>query len=518
MHKKQQTYISQYIIWILLITSAILHFYKLGSIPSDINQDEALTAYNAFSLLTTGKSAFNNTNPIYLIGWGSGTSILYALLTKLCFFLFDISIYTARLPNAIMGTISCYVFYRLLRLFYNKQTALIGLFLIVISPWNIMTSRWGLDANIAPSINLISFYFYCKSTKKSQYLYLSSIFYALTIYSYATYWPYLAIIYPIQLIYLYKTSKTNQTTQNILYSFALFILLISPILYFILVNYNILNEVKLSWITIPKLPAWRIDELGITDIKTKALMLFNILIKQNDGWPSNMLPNYGLFYLFSPIFIITGLYFLFNNTKSDYKNKKFSFSFIVLTQIIVGIIYSLFLYSFSNRINFLYIPFLISLTITIQKLVTYKRVFYTIIAIYILHFIFFIHNYFTHYNQKLAQNYLFSFSYGIKDALQKAEEWHHKTNKSIYILGEPYIYPKVLFLNKIPPYIYQKTVTWYNYPSAFMQAKSFTYYHFINTPSEIPDNQIYITHTNQKDYFNTYTTFIYGNYIVATKE
>ena len=86
---------------------------------------------------------------------------------------------------------------------------------------------------------------------------------------------------------------------------------------------------------------------------------------------------------------------------------------------------------------------------TIQKLVTYKRLFYTIIAIYILHFMFFTHNYFTNYNQKLAQNYLFSFSYGIKDALQKAEELHHKTNKSIYILGEPYIYPKVLFLNKI---------------------------------------------------------------------
>mgnify|MGYP003297702248 CR=1 FL=1 len=131
---------------------------------------------------------------------------------------------------------------------------------------------------------------------------------------------------------------------------------------------------------------------------------------------------------------------------------------------------------------------------------------------------FFTHNYFTNYNQKLAQNYLFSFSYGIKDALQKAEELHHKTNKSIYILGEPYIYPKVLFLNKISPYLYQKTVTWYNYPSTFMQAKSFTHYHFINTSSEIPDNQIYITHTNQKDLFNTYITFIYGNYIVATKE
>jgi hypothetical protein len=215
--------------------------------------------------------------------------------------------------------------------------------------------------------------------------------------------------------------------------------------------------------------------------------------------------------------MIIGLASLGIRCKKTGFKKEFSFDVIVLVLIVVGLLHALCVYGCSNRVNFLFVPLMISLTIGVASLRCIKKLFYSVTVAYLVCFGCFVKTYFKDYNQMLSKHYLFSFSYGLKDALEKAEEIHTKEGADIYLLEELYAYSKVLFYNNINPYAYQRTVEWYDYPNAFVQAKRFLYYHFVWTQDygQLEKGKIYIAHNDKKAYFDGFPYVEYGNYIVA---
>lgn len=505
--------------WVIMLGAFIVRFWGLGDIPLGINQDEALSGYDAFCLLMTGADHWGISNPIYLMGWGSGTSVLYALLAKISFYIFDADVWALRLPQAIMGAISCYVFYLTLKLFYDKATAIVGLFLFSIMPWAVMNSRWGLDANVAPWFWLLGFYFYCRAVKDIRYLFISAVFYALTMYAYAGFWLFMAVTTPLEWGYLLWLKRNKETFINCVLSGGLWVLLIMPLIWFFLVNLGGVPEYMSNFFSVPKLLFWRGGEVGLDDFKTKFNMFSNLLFYQNDGWLANMIPRYGLFYMFSPALMLVGLVCMSARAKKDVMMKKFSFDLVIICLIVIGLLHAVCVYGFSNRVNFLFVPLMISLTIGVASLRRIKKLFYGVMAAYLICFGCFIKTYFKDYNLMLSKHYLFSFSYGLKDALLDAEEIHAKEGADIYLLEELYAYSKVLFYSKVNPYAYQRTVRWYDYPNAFVQAKDFLYYHFVWTQNyeQLEAGKIYIAHNDKKAYFKDLPYREYGNYIVAFK-
>ena len=504
----------------IFILAIVTRFYLLGEIPADIHQDEAHVGYDAFSLLISGADSWGNINPVYLMGWGSGTSILYALLAKFAFFIFDVDVWALRLPQALFSVISCYVFYRLLRLFYKKPTALLGFFLITIVPWHIMTARWALDANVAPAFWLLGFYFYCKGVKRGEYLYLSALFYALCMYAYASIWFFVAVTLPMQWGYLLWLKRSKAYFYKLLYSGLVFVVLVVPLMLLILVNQGIIGEIKTAYFTVPKLLFWRGQEIGLEGWQHKIGLLSNILIKQNEGWVANMVPGYGLFYMISPLFMLLGGMVAGYQAYCDFKYKRFSFATCVLWQVATGLIYGLMIFAFSNRINFLFIPLLVLVTLGISIFFRCKPLFLLIVAGYLYWFCNFSVYYLTRFNGVLAGNYLYSFSYGIKDAIKEAEDLHLKTGAEIHVLEEPYTYAKVLFYSKVNPKSYQKSVTWYDYPNAFVQAVKFLYYHFDWVPvwNNLSSHHIYVAHKHHLPRWQGREVKSFGNYIVVAPQ
>ncbi len=55
---------------VVFLATLFLHFYKLTSIPSGLNQDETSIGYNAYSVLTTGKDEYGKSYPIYFKSFG----------------------------------------------------------------------------------------------------------------------------------------------------------------------------------------------------------------------------------------------------------------------------------------------------------------------------------------------------------------------------------------------------------------------------------------------------------------
>jgi 4-amino-4-deoxy-L-arabinose transferase-like glycosyltransferase len=138
-------YKEELIIVFVLIIGSLVRLVAIGKIPNALNVDEASSGYDGYSLMKNGIDRGGNSYPVYLYAWGSGQSVLYSYLMIPILAITGLTEYGIRLPMALVGIISLYVFYYLLKqVFENKKIALVGTFFFAICPWHIMKSRWGM--------------------------------------------------------------------------------------------------------------------------------------------------------------------------------------------------------------------------------------------------------------------------------------------------------------------------------------------------------------------------------------
>ncbi len=492
----------------ILFIAAFFRLYKIGSIPDGINQDEAYAGYEAFSLLQNGVDSWGYSFPVYFISWGSGMNALYSYLLIPFFYIFGVDTFVLRLPQALCAILSCYIFYKLLHLMYEEKKALTGFFLVSVMPWQIMLARWGLESNLAPTMILCGFYFFCCSFENNKYLILSGIFYTLAMYSYATCWIFVVISFTLQLVYFLIYCKSLKITFA---AGGIYGICVLPLLLLIMVNTHIIDQIKTSYFSVPKLLYWRSNEVGFSNFAVKFPAWINILINQQDNLVTNSLLQWGIFYKFSGIFILYGMYELGKRALNEIKKKSPSISLWILLEIVIGLLYSLTLYPCINRMNFLWFFILMALAVGVFQLP--KRLFRVTIFVYFIAFIGFAKDYFTQYNE-ISGAY---FSSEIEQALSIAEKHRQKAHQNIYILETSILYPKILFLNKIPQEEYMETVQWKNFPQAYIEAESISHYHFISDFDyyNIPTENIYIIPKNKGYYFYKFNVLYTGNLAVA---
>lgn len=237
---------------IIIIIAIFVRIYKFPNALKEVNSDEMMLAVNANSIADTGKDINGISYPVYLLGFG-GQSVLLLYLIVLCIKIFGYSLFAIRLPLLIISIISLVVFYDLIRrISKNNTIALIGLGLLAISPWHILQGMWALDCNILPHILLIAVYLlYIGIFKKSRWtLYLSMVFFALTLYSYG-----IAIYFtPILLLALaiYLRRKKKISIPDLIICIVIFSVLAMPIILMFAINILKTNEsIFLGNITIP---------------------------------------------------------------------------------------------------------------------------------------------------------------------------------------------------------------------------------------------------------------------------
>ena len=211
-----------------------------------------MLAVNAKSIADTGKDINGISYPVYLLGFG-GQSVLLLYLIVFCIKIFGYSLFAIRLPLLIISIVSLVVFYDLIRrISKNNTITLIGLGLLAISPWHILQGMWALDCNILPHILLIAVYLlYIGILKKSRWtLYLSMVFFALTLYSYG-----IAIYFtPILLLALaiYLRRKKKISIPDLIICIVIFSVLAMPIILMFAINILKTNQsIYLGNITIP---------------------------------------------------------------------------------------------------------------------------------------------------------------------------------------------------------------------------------------------------------------------------
>jgi hypothetical protein len=297
---------------ILLIIGISVRIFLFGSIPPGLNQDEASTGYDAFSILNYGVDRNGYHNPVHFVAWGSGQSALYVYFAMPFISLFGLTVMAIRAVNLLFGIISLFIFYFTVKRISNGQIAILSLFLLAISPWHIMLSRWALDANLFPSIFLIAVFLLVLSFDHKYILPVSLFFFALSFYAYATSFFIVPVFLFIIFSYLLYHKKVNFRILGP--AMLVFIITAFPIFLFIVINHFNMNSVDAVLFSIPKLtgPARfsTSSSLFSGDFLVSSynnfIELIKIILIQSDGLIWNSIPEYGIIYLFSLPFLIIG--------------------------------------------------------------------------------------------------------------------------------------------------------------------------------------------------------------------
>lgn len=139
----------------VFLLAFFVRVYNLEKLPNGVNWDEAAYAYNAYSLLETGKDEWENAWPLFLKSFGEYKPALLSYLMLPWMILFPDSVLAVRLPSVLLGSLSVLAFYGLVsRLARSAKTAAVATVIVALTPWHIHFSRVAIDPILGVSLLL----------------------------------------------------------------------------------------------------------------------------------------------------------------------------------------------------------------------------------------------------------------------------------------------------------------------------------------------------------------------------
>jgi len=248
---KYSKYFRTVLLLLILLVGILVRVWNLGINPPGLNQDEAAAGYDAWALLNYGIDRNGMANPMYLVSWGVGQSVLYSVLSMPFLFLFGLTPFAIRLPNAILSCITLLLFYVVVKKTIHPRAGLIGLFLLAVNPWHVMGARWGFEANLFPLVFMVGFTLLVYAKNRPVFMYGAYSCFALALYSYspAFFFIPLFVVWSTAWIWRFRFAKK----KIIVTSFVIFFAMSLPYLMFLAVNILGLETTRLGFLTIPRL-------------------------------------------------------------------------------------------------------------------------------------------------------------------------------------------------------------------------------------------------------------------------
>ncbi len=327
----------------------MLRFYELGNFPISLHRDEAFLGYNAYSILKTGKDMSDNLLPMHLESFiYSPAGYSYFSIPFIA--IFDLNEFSVRTASAFFGSLTILVIYFLARQLFTHELsrissridtntlAFLAAFFLAVSPWHINLSRTATENIIVVFFLLLGVLFFLIYLKNGyRYLFLSFLFFGITLLLYQAPRAFLPIFIPFLILVFMERKKIikDKLILGFFYLLAIILptilILVSPDLSLRIRSLSIFhndytNTVLTEQITndgVARLPyiATRIFHNKI--IGHSLLFLenyfkhfnFDFLFLQN-GFPDRYrVPMMGLLYIFELPLIFLGLTYLFQKNK-----------------------------------------------------------------------------------------------------------------------------------------------------------------------------------------------------------
>lgn len=467
---------------LFLLVGIAARVWRFGAVPGGVNQDEAFAAYEAYSLLATGLDTSGYAFPVYLTAWGSGMNALESYLMIPFIALFGLETWAVRLPQLIVAVLSLVAAYDAMKRMADGWAALCGMFLLAVCPWHIFLSRWGLESNLAPGFLLFGLCFFLRGLGDHRWFLLSALMYGLSLYCYATIWPFVPLILLLQAGYAWRGGKLRFRGWDgvcIGLSVGLLFLLALPLLLFLLVNLGFLEEIRLPFLSIPRLLYLRSGEFSFSRVPENARTLLKMLLTQADGLLWNGTERFGLFYYGTLPFFFVGVYHAVRELAAGLRRGELRPLGFLVIQLFAAVLQGVSISSNVNRVNSLW-PAVVLLSAVGVWFLCSRVDFRSLIVPLVLYaavFVRFECYYFTDYAREVQPH----FAAGLEQAMDAAAG-----HEGTVCVSRDANYARVLFYTAQDPDEYRATVEYTNYPSAFLDVEGFGRYTFYFDPA-MPD-------------------------------
>ena len=515
-------------IWLILVIllASILRFWQIDKYPAGFNADEAAYAYNAYSLIQTGKDEFGHSWPVHLESFAdykpAGTAYLMIPFIKF----FGLNETAARLPSLLAGVFSVLLVFLLVQeLFASYYLSLISSFFLAISPWHIHFSRGAWETNLATTFMLLGVWLFFKGLKNPKYFAFCVLSFAFSIYTYHT--P--RVVIPLLGIFLMVCNRRLifKNLRWVVISGFVGLLVMIP---FILSLRGPAVSARFSGVSLfaDTGPIWEVNRSRgeHSDMRSfSAKILHNrpqvYLMKISQNWLSHFdgtflfilgdrikrsnSPDMGEMYLFDLIFLLAGIYFFI---KIRPKNWQFVFFWLFVAPLAASLTFQS---PNALRAHNMVIPLVIissygcyNLILEAKRRLSKKLLFTFYFLLFTLiswNMAYYLHQYFVHY----PKTYPEAWEYGVKDLVSYLKPI--KDNYSKVYVTEQYDQPYIIFLFylKYPPEKFQKeAILKARDKFGFSTVRDFDNFHFENidwnklkgqkdvlicgTDEEIPEN------------------------------
>ncbi|MFH0979678.1 MAG: glycosyltransferase family 39 protein [Candidatus Roizmanbacteria bacterium] len=454
-------YWSIILVFLISLLSVGLFLYKLTSSPPCLNADEAANAYDAFSILKTGKDQYGNFMPLRFKSFGDYKLPLLTYLAIPFIKVFGLNDFGIRMVNMPFVFFFPIIIYFLARELFNKKSVgLLAAFLTAFAPGLQLLGRQTHEGYMTAFFLALSFYLFLKFFKKQNllnFLFFVSTF-LLTLFGYhsSRLWTGFFL-----LVFIYFINKAKIKWFYIfgliatLLIFGITDLVKSPsriqnLLFFNNIGFSLkINELRNeggSRLLYNKLT------VGVKDITSEYLRYFSpqFLVSSGDENFRFGFPGVSPITPVEYVFIFIGLYYLFKN--------KEKWSFLILATLLFSPISASLSWAGLSitRSIFIFIPALIISAYGIVNLLTKKNIFlYLILTTCYLILLFYSWDFYLNHYPKRA-TVIRSWQCGYKELVSYIAKNYNNFDR-FYITrknGQPYIF--FLFYLNYPPILYQQ--------------------------------------------------------------
>lgn len=171
----------------IFLLALFLRFYKITSVPISLNWDEAAFAYNAYSILETGKDEYGNKMPLEFKSVGDYKCPLFVYLLVPVVKILGLNELAVRFLPSLFGALTVIIFCLLVEeLFEDWRLALLSALLLAISPWHLQFTRAQGDVAISSFFVIFGIWQFLRWVKGDNpiSIYLSVFSFVMTFYAY----------------------------------------------------------------------------------------------------------------------------------------------------------------------------------------------------------------------------------------------------------------------------------------------------------------------------------------------
>ena len=148
---KQFSRVSIIVLGLILALAAVIRLARLDSVQTGFQVDEASNAWNAYSLLHTGRDEWGKPWPVfYARAFDDYRSPIYLYFLMPFQALGGMNVYTTRLPAAISGIVTVALIYFIGRRMFNPAVGLLAAAFLALAPSHVEYSQWGYEASLSP--------------------------------------------------------------------------------------------------------------------------------------------------------------------------------------------------------------------------------------------------------------------------------------------------------------------------------------------------------------------------------